>query len=163
MTVNRQNAAVTSDEKRPSLSESTFTEYAVRSSRVFGRITENRVIDAKRFRKLRIGIWSVNARGKVLDVESPQFVAARPERPTLGRSSAGKRLGEPRQDNNRSSDKIEKPIHSPVGSTQRKIWSRITRSKLDHRFTRAQQTVHHRKRDGAERRENGSQHRTMPF
>jgi hypothetical protein len=118
MAVNRQNAAVSSDEKRPSLSEPTFAEYAVRSSRVPGRITENRVIDAKRFRKLGTGIRSVNARGKVLDVESPQFVAARPERPALGRSSAGKRLGKPRQDNYGSFDEIEEPIHSPVGSAQ---------------------------------------------
>ena len=94
--VNIENAAVGADVKRPARRVSARREHAIRPRHVLGRVAQNRVIDPERRREPRVRLRRVHARPEIPDVEPPQRLAARSERPALGRSTAGKCLRKPR-------------------------------------------------------------------
>jgi hypothetical protein len=68
--VDRQNAAVLADEKRPALRETGRAEDAIRARRRLRGIAENRIINAKRRCEFGVDLRTVDAGCKVLDVES---------------------------------------------------------------------------------------------
>ena len=163
MPIDREDPPVATDEKRPPLCESARRKHAVRVCRRFRRIAENRIVDAERCSKLGVGVRLIDARRIVLDVEPPQRVAARPERPAFGRSPSCKCFREPRQYDGRSADKVSKLVRAAIGALKRKVGSTIAGFERGRRMMRAKHLVGQSRGYRNGRRGNRSQHRIMPF
>src|SRR5688572_11714335 len=74
--VDVQDAAVKADVERPPRRKGLIVvDNAVRSRDGFGRIAQQRIVDAKRLRKGLVGVWRIHANRKVRDVEPPDFIA----------------------------------------------------------------------------------------
>src|SRR5262249_10340267 len=95
--VDLDDAAVRIDVKRPPRSVAAGRKHAVRPRLFFRRIAKYRISHLERWGEPPIRVFRVDARGKNSKAALSQFVAARTERPALGRSAAGKRLRKPRE------------------------------------------------------------------
>jgi hypothetical protein len=150
--------AVSVDDERPPLCEAARGEHTVFTRRRLRRIAQNRVIEPQRLCKFCIGVRIIDARRNVLDVESPEFLAARPERPAFGRSPPGERLRKPRQHHRRTADKLAETVRSTIRTRQREIRRTITGLEPCRWMVRAKHSVCERGSNRDERDRNRSQH-----
>src|SRR5439155_19933652 len=88
---------------------------------------QNRILNSQRSCEARIRLERVDIRSKVSNAETPQLGTARPERFALGRSTAGERLGKPREHDRLTPSEIAEPINTPVGTRQREIGRLVAR------------------------------------
>jgi hypothetical protein len=156
--IDRKNPAVPADEERPPLCETRRAEHPVRPRRRLPRIAQDRKIQSERCRESGVGVRIIDAGCKVLDVETPQRVAARPERPALGRSPSCEGLREPGQHDRASPDEVGEAVRATVRARKRKIGRAIARLEHGHGLTRAEHLVGQAGRNGNHCRGERSQH-----
>jgi hypothetical protein len=129
--VNLENPAVGADIKRPPRRKPDRSKHPVRPRRRLGRIAQNRKLEAERPRELRVLVRRVDACREIRDVESPERVAARPERLALCRSPARERFWKPRDDDRPLADVITQPIYPLIRSLQLEIGRDVARLKVN--------------------------------
>jgi hypothetical protein len=99
--VDEEDALVAPDVEGPARRERLIRIHdAVAARDLTARVAQNRKIHGQRLREVLVGLWRIDAGGKVCDVEGPNVVAALTERLALRGSGRGEGLGEPGQDDN---------------------------------------------------------------
>ena len=139
--VDRGDASVHADVERPPLRESARADDAVGTRDSLRGVAQDRKIQIERRCEACVGFRRIDAGGEVRGIESPQRVAARPERPALRRSSTGKRFGKPRHHHGAFSSEIAQVIRSTIRAGQRKVRRFVTRLQLNRTFTATSRRV----------------------
>ena len=108
-----------------------FVDDAVRLRRAFGRIAEERVVEAKFLRELPVRFRGIDADGEKRGVEPTDLIAALTERPAFGRSAAGESFGEPREHDGPFALVVREPIGDAVGPGEGERGRRIADLEFD--------------------------------
>lgn len=113
-----EDLAVGPDVERPSIGEAHAAQHAVGLGDLLRRIRENRIVRFDVFGEFLVGLRVIDADGEVGGVELPNRSAALPERLAFGRSPAGERFREPREDDGALALVVAEPMDVPIGAWQ---------------------------------------------
>lgn len=128
--VDFEDLPIGTDIEGPAAREARGGQNAVRGRDLLLGIGEDGIVGLDGFGELAICIRVVDAGGEVGDVEGLEGGAALTERPAFGRSSTGKRFGEPGEYDGLPFVVCE-PVNLAIGTRQRKRGSRIAHLKFD--------------------------------
>jgi len=120
--VDEEDALVAPDVEGPARRERLIRIHdAVAARDLTARVAQNRKIHGQGLREVLVGLWRIDAGGKVCDVEDANVIAALTERLALGGSTGSERLREPPQHNPSPAQILAQRVGLAVGGLKGEI------------------------------------------